>query len=216
MRYNVLFTTQQNICFGFGIFVNNKQLCMEEEIWKDVVGWEGKYSVSSRGRIKSNARFVDTTRKKTYFVEERIMSLKTKNNGYLEVNFKVNGENNCLMVHRLVAIAFIPNSADDKMLVDHIDGNRKNNNVSNLRWCNHKENSNFELAKINFDRAGVNRMKPVVQFTKNLVFVAEYSSSTEASLKTGLRQGNISTACCSPKKRTCGGYIWKKKEDVFV
>lgn len=188
----------------------------EQEIWKDVVGWEGKYSVSSIGRIRSNARFVNTTRKKIYFVEDKIMSPRIKDNGYLEINFKVNGKNNCLMVHRLVAIAFIPNCSEDKKLVDHIDGDRKNNNVSNLRWCSHKENSNFELAKTNFIIAGAGRRKPIIQFTKNWDFVAEYESSIHAAKETGLKQGNISTCCSDLGRRTCGGYIWRKKEDVVI
>lgn len=59
--------------------------------------------------------------------------------GYKRVQFTVDGKRHTTGVHRLVAIAFIPNP-ENKSDVNHIDGNKSNNHVSNLEWCTHKEN----------------------------------------------------------------------------
>lgn len=103
-----------------------------EEIWKDVVGYEGKYQVSNFGRIK------------TLRTNGKIMSQGLHNN-YPCIFLRKDGKRHWYLVHRLVAIAFIP-QIKGKDCIDHIDGNTKNNNVSNLRWCTNQENTTFPLA----------------------------------------------------------------------
>ena len=106
------------------------------EIWKDVKGYEGKYQVSNLGRI----RCLKNKRNK-----EGIMSLGEKRGYYIILVPNGKSRKN-LFVHRLVAMAFIPNPLN-KPYIDHINGDSRDNRVENLRWCTHKENMNNPITK---------------------------------------------------------------------
>ena len=108
------------------------------DIWKDIEGYEGKYQVSNLGNVKSLGN--NKSRK------EKILRLRKDGGNYLTVVLCKNGEHKTCKLHRLVANAFLP-KIDGKTHVDHIDGNRQNNNIDNLRWCTSKENNNFDLAR---------------------------------------------------------------------
>ena len=84
-----------------------------------------KYSVPNFGRVRNN---------KT----NKIIKGSLRD-GYLRIIYRLDGSRTRVPIHRLVSNAFIPNP-DDKPLIDHIDNNRTNNNVSNLRWCTFQEN----------------------------------------------------------------------------
>lgn len=101
------------------------------ETWKDVAGYEGMYQVSDEGRVR---RLVGYKCKAT-----RILKPVKHTNGYLLVRLCKNGESKCTRIHRLVADAFIPNT-ENKGDVNHIDGNKTNNHVSNLEWATRSEN----------------------------------------------------------------------------
>jgi hypothetical protein len=97
---------------------------MEKEIWKSVVGSDGYYLVSSFGEIKN--KYGHTMR----------ISIDKK--GYATINLsKATGVSR--YVHRVVAQNFIPNP-ENKLQVNHKDGNKKNNKISNLEWATPKEN----------------------------------------------------------------------------
>lgn len=97
------------------------------EVWKDIKGYEGKYQVSDRGNVKSlNYRRSGV---------ENLLTPWDAGRGYLQVIFT----RKKYAIHRLVAETFIPNP-DNKSDVNHIDGNKKNNNVENLEWCTRQEN----------------------------------------------------------------------------
>lgn len=103
---------------------------MIECVWKDVVGYEEYFSVSSTGEIFS---------KRT----NKVLKQNTTKEGYKTVATKIGGRgglNLCFKVHRLVATAFIPNP-EGKPYVNHIDGCTSNNCVSNLEWCTASENA---------------------------------------------------------------------------
>lgn len=102
------------------------------EEWKDIKGYEGLYQVSNKGRVKSlKNKGVD---------RECILKVVT-NRGYLQVRLCKNSNVKTLKIHRLVAEAFIPNP-DNKPCIDHINTERTDNSVENLRWCTQKENMN--------------------------------------------------------------------------
>lgn len=109
------------------------------EIWRDIPGYEGKYQVSNLGRVMSLTRYVKSKKgQKDYKKPGRILKCFSTNN-YLRVELNKNGKGKKFFVHRLVAIAFIPN-VSNKPNIDHIDTNTKNNAVCNLKWCTQKEN----------------------------------------------------------------------------
>lgn len=116
---------------------------MENEIWKDIVGFEGIYQVSNLGRVKSLERTIRNkgTKSGFYHISEKILSPRKNINrhGYYEISLKQNGKEKRFKLHRLVAIAFIPNP-NNLPQVNHKDGNKDNNTVNNLEWCTDKEN----------------------------------------------------------------------------
>jgi hypothetical protein len=114
---------------------------LENEVWKDVVGFEGLYQVSDFGRVKSLCRTTpykdDLIHKR--IISEKILKMKLMNTFYIEVMLSMNGQRNYKRVHRLVAESFIQNQ-ENKDQINHKDGNKQNNNLSNIEWCTQSEN----------------------------------------------------------------------------
>ncbi len=111
------------------------------EEWKPVVNFEEYYEVSTFGNVKSFDRSVTGVNGKLYNSKGKDISVSTKSNaGYKQAHFSVKSKSYCRDVHRLVAIAFIPNP-ENYPIVNHIDGNKENNHVDNLEWCTYKQNS---------------------------------------------------------------------------
>jgi len=109
------------------------------EMWKYIEGYESCYSISNFGRVKSLARTINQKNRK-YKTKERIMSQCICHKGYHRVRLNLNGTGKNKTIHRLIAEAFIPNLYNLPM-VNHIDGNKSNNAISNLEWCTAKNNS---------------------------------------------------------------------------
>jgi len=118
---------------------------MEQEIWKDIPGYEGLYRVSNKGRVKSMARQWTAGQGRILNKGESILSElsvgvehKKYGSGYKAVILS-NGLRKQFRINRLVAEAFIPNP-DNKPEVNHIDGDKTNNHVNNLEWVTREEN----------------------------------------------------------------------------
>lgn len=112
------------------------------EIWKDVVGYENIYEVSNFGRVRTHENKTTFTKRHGVRRWKQIMlKNKTPNGRDVRVSLWKDGKSKDFLVHRLVAYAFIP-KIEGKESVNHIDGNPKNNHISNLEWCDHKENNN--------------------------------------------------------------------------
>ena len=108
------------------------------EVWKKIEGYNGVYSVSNLGRIKSHARTVKMTDGKIRNLKEKILK-QANSHGYLQVGLSKDGKNKMQLVHRIVALTF-KKKPNGKNVVNHIDGNKKNNRTPNLEWCTTKEN----------------------------------------------------------------------------
>lgn len=109
------------------------------ETWKPVKGFEGLYEVSNLGRIKALARKKNCNRGWGW-IKEHIMKQTTASSEYCRVPL-TNKEHikKYYLVHRLVAMTFIPNPKNLPQ-VNHIDGDKLNNSVSNLEWCTREDN----------------------------------------------------------------------------
>ena len=120
---------------------------MEE--WRDIEGYEGLYQISSLGRVKSFPR--PTT-------PGGILKTIKRKDGYCSIKLSKNGKVKKVLVHRLVAKAFIPNT-NNLPIINHKDENPLNNNVDNLEWCDNKYNGNYGTVKERIGQASRKRIK---------------------------------------------------------
>ena len=157
-------------------------------MWKDIKGFEGYYQVSDDGQVRSVDRVVYQTNGHPLSYKGHIMKQTLARNGYYVVNLRNGTKPHALTVHRLVAETFIPN-VNDFPTVNHIDGNKQNNHVSNLEWVSYSDNNIHALVhSLRKPKKGV----PVIQYDKDGNFVAMYKSSVEASNSTGYNVCSIS------------------------
>lgn len=169
------------------------------EVWKDVVGYEGLYQVSNLGRVKSlNYRKNGN---------EAILKLRVahKRHNYLDVLLAKGGTTKRHKVHRLVALAFIPNP-NKLPHVNHIDCDVANNRVDNLEWCDAKYNINYGDRAIKFGKA-VGHCVAQCDISGNVV--STFYSIREAARVLNLANTNI-VAAIQGKQKKCGGFVWKK------
>lgn len=108
------------------------------EVWKDITGYEGHYQVSSHGVIKSMPRMRKSKGSSFAPLCGRILKQKTSKSGYKCLHLTANEKHCHPSVHRLVALAFIDNP-ENKPTVNHIDGDKTNNKMSNLEWATSSE-----------------------------------------------------------------------------
>lgn len=184
-----------------------------EEIWRDIKGYEGRYQVSSLGRIYS-------------FYKKDVLKPKSNGKGYYFVYLCKKGEGKVFYIHRLVAQAFIDNP-NNYPEVNHKDENKENNGLHNLEWCDRKYNVNYgncrEKMKINHSD---------VKYSKNPNSKKVYCVTTgrkfdcmkEASEYYQINHRSISD-CCRGRYKSAGKHpvtgeklIWRyinKKGDEY-
>lgn len=195
-----------------------------EEIWKDIKGFEGLYQVSNLGRVRSLG----------FDKYHKGIVLKPAFDGkknYLFVVLRNKGVKKLINVHRLVAIAFIPNP-NNLPCVNHKDENKTNNKADNLEWCTVKYNSNYGNSKTrmiesrksnpnyrqSLTQGQITRNKlrctgsekPVLQFSLQGDFIREWKSLTTVERECGISRAGI-TRCCNGVYKQCKGYLWKFK-----
>lgn len=169
------------------------------EKWKYIEDYEGLYEVSNLGRVRS-------------LYTGKILKPRTQGSGYLQVDLYKDGKKKNYFIHRLVALAFIPNDdPEHKTEVNHInDEDKTDNRACNLNWMDHKQNVNWGTRN---ERSSQNRInhpdmsKTIRQMTLDGQVVAIWPSIMEAS-RNGFSQGNISN-CCNGKIKTAYGYKWE-------
>lgn len=120
-----------------------------QEIWKDVIGYEGLYQVSNFGNVKSCRRTIIRKNRShgynKYPVSEKVLTPVNQGNGYYRVRLQKGVDSKFKLVHRLVAEAFIPNP-DNLPCVNHKDENPSNNSMNNLEWCSYYYNNHYNNA----------------------------------------------------------------------
>lgn len=116
---------------------------MNEEIWKDVKGYEGYYQVSNLGNVRSIDRIITDINGVKQKRKGHEMSKRCNQDGYLTVKLTKKNKDKRYFIHKLVAEAFISGKLNESYEVNHKDCNRQNNVVENLEWCSHTENVRY-------------------------------------------------------------------------
>lgn len=178
------------------------------EVWKPIKGYEGIYEVSSYGRVRSLARMRIDKKGRRKPIPEKMLKMHDRK-GYDSVTLQDMGRKAIMSVHRLVAMAFIPNP-DNLPIINHRDENPKNNQVSNLEWCDISYNTRYgtgiERAKAKHDY----KYKSVEQLTMDGKHIATYKGVREAAKATGADASVIIRVCKHKgNSETAGGYRWK-------
>jgi len=127
-----------------------------KEIWKDVIGYKNFYKVSNKGRVKSLNRIIIRGNGSPQTIKSRI--LKSPNNpaGYPVINLSKNGVITNRLIHQLVAESFLNHKVNGfKLVVDHIDFDKTNNNLTNLRIITQRENTSQSHLKATSKYVGV-------------------------------------------------------------
>ena len=182
---------------------------MKEEIWRDVLGYEGLYQASNLGNVKSlNYNHTNKT---------KILKPVVVRN-YLRIRLSINGKITNYQVHRVVWEAFngpIP----EGMQVNHINEDKLDNRLENLNLMTCKENINWGTASKRRSLKMINRTdqsKPVIQYDcQGNIVKDDWLSTMEIQRNLGYSNSKISD-CCLGKIKSYKGYIWKYKEREAV
>lgn len=175
---------------------------MEE--WKDVIGYEGLYMVSSSGEIYST-------------ISKKILRQTKSSTGYYHVTLYLDKKASCVNVHRIVADAFLPQK-DNCPEINHIDGNKGNNSVINLERVSKSENAihayktGLRKPPMQGRKGSQNaRSKEILQYSIDGKYIRTWFGVSEAARAMGCTPASIS-GCINGKKRTIKGYIWRIKD----
>lgn len=176
-----------------------------EEFWKEIPGYESKYEASNLGRIRSVSRYVRNSVGSKTFVEGKILVPYKNKIGYCYVVLSDNSyKKKRWLVHRLIAITFIPNP-DNLPVVNHKDEDKSNNIVTNLEWCTQSYNLSYN------DGQRKRRERKVEMLDKESgKLLRTFKSLDEASKTMKVDRVTISTVCSGkPHHYTAGGYKWR-------
>ena len=198
-----------------------ESITLEGEEWRDVVGYEGLYMISSYGRCVSLKRYITTKEGIKKITEPTLRAYNMVSGNYLVYNLWKENECRHISIHRLVATAFLPNP-NNYPEVDHIDTNRTNNVVSNLRWCTTSINrlnpitrkKNSASKKGQYDLNPMAK-KPVVRINPHDISdVKFYKSASETKRLDGYNPGHVCEVCRKDGHRKMHkGYFWMWRSD---
>lgn len=185
---------------------------LEGEEWRDVVGYEGLYKVSSFGRVASMCMRLRRGNNGTFFRGPKILSLIKMKNGYYVVTLVKDSKTTSMYVHRLVAMAFIPNS-NNYPQVDHLDTNRTNNHASNLKWCSNSQNQLNPITRVNNSKSKKGKQRRIEKVVcLNDKTVVKIYNSPISTIKDGFEHSCV-VAVCNGKRKTHQGYKWMYLSD---
>lgn len=181
-----------------------------EEIWKIIEGYEN-YSISNLGRIKKgDIKVINENREVSY--KPVLLNPSTNAHGYKKVSIRDNeGNRKTHLIHRLVAIAFIPNPNNYK-IINHKNEIKKDNRVDNLEWCT--TNYNIAYSKTD-DKSNIIECQGVDQYNLKGEFIRHWDLIREAARQITPVHGSVNATkcsiirCCKGVEKTCRGYIWR-------
>ena len=176
----------------------------QSEVWADIPGYEGLYQASNTGVIKSIDReIIQFGRKKNYTRKMIgcVVKSKLQNSGYPVVWLSKGGVVKAFTVHRLVLLSFSKQRIGTGLDVNHIDGDKQNNNLANLEWCTRSENS-LHAHKI----PGRKQKGCAIKCIETGI---SFNSIKNASVITGINSGSISHVL-SGRSKTAGGLTWQR------
>jgi len=192
--------------------------CIEE--WRCIESAPG-YMVSNLGRIKSVQRIIQRDNGIKLFVNEKIRKQTIGTTGYWMVSLKVNKKGKTARVHRLMAIAFLPNPQKYPQ-INHKNLIRTDNTLSNLEWCNNSMN-NLHSYKVGNRKGAISgkrysehpNAKPIIQKDMSGNVIKKWSCAQEAADKLKLSTGKIS-GCARGLygNKTYKGFFWIFDESV--
>lgn len=185
------------------------------EIWKDIENYEGMYQVSNEGNVKSLAREIEW-RGSIRHQPERLLKPRTDRHGYLCVILCKDNNRKALLVHRLVANAFIDNP-DNLPQVNHKNEDKTNNRVENLEWCTCKQNINHGTRNQRCSEANTNHIVlsiPIDMLTKQGELIHTLPSAHEAERwlhANGFPKASNTAIiqCCKGKRKSSYGFKWQ-------
>lgn len=200
---------QSNKCEKRDIFLSEIDNSYIEEIWRDIPGYEGYYQISNHGNVRGLDRYVMNTgnyskESKLIYVKGKMMAQKDPGNGHLVVHLTRDHKSKQFYVHRLVALAFIPNP-DNLPIVNHKDENPLNNHVSNLEWATYQYNTNYGTC---IERRSMAITRRIKRLSMTGEIIDEWDSIKDASKHTNVDPSSIS-ACAKGKRNSAGGYKWE-------
>lgn len=171
----------------------------QKEMWKDIKGYEELYEINVNGEVRRKDRICENGKT----IKRHIIKPCLNSSGYKMVRLSKEGKVKHKFVHRLLLEMFAEN-INNYPCINHKDGNKLNNNLSNLEYCTYSYN-NKEAYKLGLKKP---YRKKVNQYTKDNIFLKTYNSILEASKITNIDRANIGH-CCKNEVKTAGGYIWK-------
>lgn len=172
-------------------------MCLMAELWKAIPEYEGIYEVSNFGCVKKGTKLI---------------SQHKDNKGYLRVSLYRDGEHKSMKVHRLVALAFIPNP-DSLPMINHKDEVKTNNHVDNLEWCDSKYNCNYGTVQERLQRSRMERWTAIIG-TDKYGNEHRFASIQQAADYIGGKTPCIG-ACCRKiqGQHNAYGYQWRYEDD---
>ena len=176
---------------------------MKKEIWTPIINYEGRYEISSYGRVK-RVEYCEVQKNGIKRIrKEKILCIKKGKKGYCSIGLSKQCEHKFFLVHRLVAIAFLPNP-QNLPCINHKDCNPVNNNVDNLEWCSYQYNSTYSDR---IEKAVNSKCRKVCQYSKDGEYIATYRSAHYAAKQIGVAHQGVCLAL-KGKYKTYGGFIW--------
>jgi hypothetical protein len=217
-------------------------MCLIKEVWKDIPDYPN-YQVSNYGRIKSLERTIIYKDGSKHLYKEKILKPSNDKDGYLLIGLHKDNKCQVFRVHRLVALAFIPNP-ENLPIINHKNEIKTDNRVENLEFCSARYNVTYNDAHIKrgenlkgkfkgennpfYGKHHTDESKKKIgkahkgRISPNRKPILQYTLDMVLirdwdSATTASKELNINlghiTECCRGERNKCGGFIWKYKEN---